>query len=61
MKARSEISRMKGIKDDEIEAAAKKLRIGIDSEFERLTADLGSNEPAVAPPAKAAVDAKRKK
>jgi V/A-type H+/Na+-transporting ATPase subunit A len=41
-KVRSEISRMKSVKDDEIESTGKRIKSSIDSEFEKLAADLES-------------------
>jgi V/A-type H+-transporting ATPase subunit A len=51
MKTRADISRMKGIKDGEIEGSAKKLRGEIDQEFARLVKELegGANENAAIP------------
>jgi hypothetical protein len=51
MKTRADISRMKGIKDGEIEGSAKKLRGEIDHEFAKLVKESegGAGEVAAVP------------
>jgi hypothetical protein len=50
MKSRAGVSRMKGIKDSEIESSAKKLRSEMDTEFAHLAKDFdGGSEAAPEP------------
>jgi V/A-type H+/Na+-transporting ATPase subunit A len=52
MKTRADISRMKGIKESEIEAASKKMKNEITMEFNKLAKELGSTVSEEETPAK---------
>jgi len=72
-KARAEISRMKGVKDSEIESAGKRIKSAIDSEFAAMAKDYergdqqidakeeAKAEPKAVPKAETKVEAKGKR